>query len=58
MKQHLAATALSVSIATAPALAEDKKYPLSNPPVTVQDSRCGAYSNILDAISEVAGIEA
>lgn len=37
MKQHLAATALSVSLATAPALAEDKKYPLSNPPVTVQD---------------------
>ncbi|WP_426230723.1 carboxymuconolactone decarboxylase family protein [Pararhizobium sp. DWP3-4] len=37
MKQHLAATALSVSLATAPAFADDRKYPLANPPVTAQD---------------------
>lgn len=37
MKQHLAATALSISFATAPALADDKKYPLATSPVTIQD---------------------
>jgi 4-carboxymuconolactone decarboxylase len=37
MKQHLAATALSVSLATAPAFADDKRYPLANTPVTLQD---------------------
>lgn len=37
MKQHLAATAISLSLATAPAMADDKKYPLANLPVTAQD---------------------
>ena len=37
MKQHLAATALSVSLATAPAFADDRKHPLADPLVTAQD---------------------
>ncbi|MCL6653707.1 4-carboxymuconolactone decarboxylase [Agrobacterium rubi] len=37
MKQHLAATALSVSLATAPVFADDKKYQLAHTPVTIQD---------------------
>lgn len=37
MKKHLAATALSVSLATTPAFAGDKKYPLASPAVTTQD---------------------
>lgn len=37
MKQGLAATALSLSLATAPAFADDKKHPLATSPVTMQD---------------------
>ena len=37
MKQHLVATALSVSLATAPAFADDRKHLLATPPVTAQD---------------------
>jgi 4-carboxymuconolactone decarboxylase len=36
MKQHLAATAISLSLATAPAFADDKKYPLATTSVTIE----------------------
>lgn len=39
MKHHLAATALSVTLAAAPAFAEDRKYPLASPPVSIEDIR-------------------
>jgi 4-carboxymuconolactone decarboxylase len=37
--KKLAATALTMSLATAPALAEDKKYTLAAPPVTLEQVR-------------------
>ncbi|PDS63034.1 4-carboxymuconolactone decarboxylase [Rhizobium anhuiense] len=37
MQKHIAATALSVSLAAAPAFAEERKYPLSSPPVSMED---------------------
>jgi 4-carboxymuconolactone decarboxylase len=39
MNKHLAATALSVSLAASPALAEDKKFPLASPPISMEDMR-------------------
>jgi 4-carboxymuconolactone decarboxylase len=39
MKHHLAATALSVSLAAAPAFSDDRKYPLASPPVAMEDMR-------------------
>ncbi|TCP76081.1 4-carboxymuconolactone decarboxylase [Rhizobium sp. PP-CC-2G-626] len=39
MKQHLAATALSLSLTAAPALADDRKHPLATPPVTLEDMK-------------------
>ena len=37
MKHHLAATALSVSVAVAPALADDRTFPLAYAPVSTAD---------------------
>ncbi|RYG97635.1 MAG: carboxymuconolactone decarboxylase family protein [Alphaproteobacteria bacterium] len=39
MKQHLAATAFSLSLAAVPVLADEKTYPLATSPVTIEDMR-------------------
>ena len=55
MKQHLAATAFSLSLAAAPVLADDKTYPLATSPVTLEDMR--AVSPALAKYTEASVID-